>query len=204
MAHGSRGRWLRAVAAGCGALIGTTLIGCQNTDKYKDTKTLPKQPITGTLPPSSTGAMNKSTGTTYPPLAGGNLVQQGGGTYNTMPRVGTTGANTLTGGPQQPINYTSQPGGGTPIGAPAMPGIQQTQPIQPTGGIGAPVSSSGVMNNPPAPSLATIQPPPPPDYGQNSAQLGGGGVPPPQALAPLSPQAPSVPGRTSFGSGGAP
>ena len=213
MAQGSRGRWLRVAATGFGVLICTGLVGCLNGDKPKDTKSTGKQPTPG-LPGTprldapgvgagtgGTGAMNTPKGgqpTNQFTGAGANLQPGGGFAASNQFRPGTTGQNTLTSNPQQPINYGAIPAGGPPtLGAPAQTGVQpaggplgMTNPGPGAGGYSA--------SSPPPPPLTDIVPPPPPLYGSPSGTPSGGSGAPPASLGPIEPPAPA-PGSTGKG-----
>ena len=214
MAQGSRRLW-RVATTGFGVLICTSLVGCLNWDKSKDTKNTGKQPGPGlygtpTLPPGGTGAMNTNTKSGQPnnTFAGSNLAPGGGFVPGgSQFRPDATGRNTLTSNPQQPFNYGALPAGGSPmLGAPTPP-----SGLQPAGGplgMNNPTPGNGyASNNPPPPSLPLegIGPPPAPPLPLYSAPPGGefgSGSPSigPMPIAPPSapPAAPSGKGSPNY------
>jgi hypothetical protein len=213
MAHGSRGRWLRAAATGLGVVVCTTLIGCQNTDKWKDNKTAPRQqtglPGTPTLQPG-TGATTRTNtqpnqwvgpGSNLQP--GSNVMPAGGGAPGTGNQFirNTGGVNNLTSQPQQLPNLPAQPGVGSQIGSPTQPGMGYAPP----GGLGmsppTPGGASAFTTEPrpvalpldggpvPPPPPGGASAPPPSSYLRPSTSgldYGSGVVPP---IAPISPPA---------------
>jgi hypothetical protein len=175
MAQGTRGRLLRAAAAGFGVLLCTGLIGCadMNWAKLKDQQSKKaQQPLPGMIPANGSAAVN---GTNPTPGAFGNPATNNrpgmfaSTTGTPAGRVPTTGNNTLTNGGIVPINYETQtpPGG---FNAPVRPGV--FTPNTP---------SPGAYNQPP---LAG-EPVPPPA--------------PPQIPSQIPPPAGMVPGGDSFG-----
>ncbi|MBM3978785.1 MAG: hypothetical protein FJ304_00605 [Planctomycetes bacterium] len=179
MAQGTRRRLVRLATASFGVLLSTSLVGCLNWDKSKDTKKN-NQPTPGlygtpTIPPGGQPPVN-NTGAFKGP--GGNLQNTG------APRQPSNGFNTNTGNYGQPVDYRGQPGGPTPFGTPGIPGAQP------------PVFGS----NPPPPSLPLdgIYPPGPPPYSPPGAPAGGGFGVDVQPIAP--PTAP--PGAAGKGWGG--
>jgi hypothetical protein len=203
MAQGTRNCWNRIAATGLGLLVCSSLVGCMNNDKHKDTK-LTKQPTPGlpgttTLPNNNANAKNNLPPNPYGANTGG--IQQTGGFGQMRPGTGT---------PPAP-NWNVQPGAPGTIGAPTQPGTSFAPSVQPGAPVAPPSWGSNNTGTSPQP-LATMSPslpahfdplpqPPAPPPGHVSASgselVGGSVVQPP--LAPVAPIAPTIGGPTKGG-----
>lgn len=203
MAQGTRGRWVRAIVAGLGVTFSTSLVGCMNWDKPKETKstTPPKAglPGTPTLPAGGTAGGAAQPKWSVPGAgqytgAGSNIQPNNNFATGAPPRTGTNNLNTTAG----PNPYGVQPAGASgTIGAPGVPGVA---PFQPAGGFGpvgaAPLAPSGGVaagygpTSPlPSPADLTILPPAPPSS-PGSEFAGVGSVLPPNVSPNVGPIAP--------------
>ena len=201
MAHGTRGRWVRATAAGFGVMLCTGLVGCKDIDKPKDKVTV-RQPSPGLpnlQPIGRTG--QQPVNQQYPYGTPG--IQQTGGTGQMRPGTGMgggmqpTGTNFNTGGAQQ-YNYPAQPGNPGSLGTPAQPGlVPSVGPVGALSPAGGPTGMPGpdyshpapnaFASNPPAPPLTDLGPlpPRPPSPSDGYATAGyGAQIPPPQPIVP--------------------
>jgi hypothetical protein len=133
----------------------------------------------------------------YPPAASG--LGQGQAPYRSG---GNTNTNSMA-----PINFggpSNAPGGGSSMGAPALPGAYPSSMTSAGGTSPTPYSmsaSTAAPNVPPAPALldTPLPPPPPMSGGRSGSDFGAGssGVTPPVAqpasMAPLEPTMPAAP-----------
>jgi|GEM_PF-3365949 len=227
MAQGTRGRWMRLAATGFGVLLCTSLVGCWNTDKPKDTKATTKQYLPGTTRLDSAGNPINTNSSQNPAYRSTGLNSQSSSGLNSNPAAGlgngqpqriyTDGRNTNNSSVVQPANYQDAPGfGGMPpgpagaINSPAMPGI--VQPPAPTGRYGSASqyqnNSAGAGSVPPPPTLSTIpSPPPPPPITSGAGDFGSAApIPPPPppglGVPPSTPPAGISGKNTGFGSVG--
>jgi hypothetical protein len=159
--------------------------------------------------PTNTSGQYNNSGQNYPYGQTGPGLQQTGGMSpapSTLYQSGTPGMNNLKSTPQTPNFSATSPGSVTPIGSPALQGVQP--PLPPNGGLGGMSNSSlsggfASSPSPPGPGLQLDGIPPPSRGALPSSDnfpivvppsAPPVGAPPVGSLSPIVPISPSLPG----------